>query len=187
MAADAIPVASWPVELLIIRSQRCPCGGCWQLGPHHLHGEREEHLVRCASCMRERRYWFDLRALGGARAAGRRFDDFRDMFTQASQAIDEGNYGQAMVQLEELCSREPWYGPLWMELGRCQLMQGLAEHALDSLEVAVGLIPLHPDAHRWRARALATVGDSERATRAELMARRVDELIEAADESPAGD
>jgi len=164
-ATDAIPVASWPFCLVYLHTQRCACGGAWHAGTHVLHGRLESHQATCEGCGTEREFWFDLSLVVDDPEGYSRFEDLRELFTQAVSHIDRGAALRSIPLLEEVAAREPWFGLAWLHLGVAQMLEEEHAQARSSLERAVGLLPMDPTARNGLADCYLALGLNHRAAR----------------------
>ena len=159
---DAIPVGSWPQELVFVHSQRCPCGGRFREVDHQLVTPTlERWRARCQGCERLRPFWFDV---GGFEGLPDRFDEVRQLFSDALERVDASDLDGARVRFAEVVAREPWFGLGWYHLGMIAMVQDEADSARRFLETAAGILPMDPEVRGSLADFWEQQDEPERAT-----------------------
>ena len=85
---------------------------------------------------------------------------------------EQRKWAEAEKTLRDLLSREPGYGPAWLDLGRC-LLHSDPQQAVAALRFAVQYMPRSAKAHAELSAALAAQGETAEAQRHADLARKL--------------
>jgi tetratricopeptide (TPR) repeat protein len=195
-ADAALPVGSWPFELLFIRSQRCGCGGPLDSAGHRVvPGPRplERHEAVCERCGARRPVWFDISAFHGDVGAYARFEELRALFEEGLQRVEDGDLAGADLRFREVAAREPWFGLAHYHLGMIAMVGDRYDEARGHLETAAAILPLDPAIHSALADLWSLTERHGRAARAAAVAASLRALLgdddddEELDDLPSGE
>lgn len=182
--ADAVDVGSYPMLVMVLNSQRCPCGGVMEPAAAsvlHPRGRRmlERQDVRCTECSTPRSFWFDITRFHGDPDAGERYEHISTLMREALTLVRSGLLDRALPRLQEAVAREPAFGVAWFHLAMVQLGQGQPEQALRSMQSAAAWCPVDADVHNGLARVLVALERTEQAARQVRIAQTIRAVLDA--------
>ncbi len=176
----AVPVGSFPFELIFVQSQRCPCGGRYGATSHELlhraHRELERQRARCERCSDERDFWFDVSQYLDDPGATRLFQELRHLFQEGLDLIDDGELDAARLRFAEVAAREPFFGLAHYHLGMIATVEQDLDAARVHLTCAAGLLPLDPTVRQGLSDLFVLTDDMERASVEEALCQLASEL-----------
>ena len=179
-AKDSIPAATITFQEVFVRSQRCPCGGFYASLSQQVYSLDEcldRHLAQCELCHRERPFFFR-----GIRRSPKGhpgvFERLEALLATGLEQLSEGDLVRAERCLREVVALEPWFGAAHYHLGMIALMTERLDLAKESLETALGILPLDAAVHEALAELWTVLGDDERAARAGWLAMQIEATLD---------
>ncbi len=176
----AVPVGSFPFELIFVHSQRCPCGGRFEPRHHELVSrpprELERHDARCEGCDHERAFWFDVTSFVDDPRACRRFQELRHLFQEGLDLVDAADLDGATLRFAEVVAREPFFGLAHYHLGMIATVGQDWGAAREHLTSAAGLLPLDPTVRQGLSDLWMLTDDMDRAAVEEALGQLASEL-----------
>jgi tetratricopeptide (TPR) repeat protein len=104
-----------------------------------------------------------------------------DEFERALEAFNQADFAAAIGILNELASREPASGEIWLQLGICYLKNRQPGQAAEALARAVSAEPQRASTHFFLGAAYGAAGDLERASGCLRRALEIDPCLSHAD------
>lgn len=177
---DSIPAATVSFQEVFVRSQRCPCGGFYASVRQEVYAVDkclDRHVAQCEACERKRPFFF--------KGVRRSPTDFPGLFERLeallAHGLDQlaaGDLASAERCLREVVALEPWFGAAHYHLGMIALMTERLDLAKESLETALGILPLDATVHEALAELWTALGDEERAARAGWLAMQIEATLD---------
>ena len=183
----AVPVGSFPFELIFVHSQRCPCGGRYESAEHALVSrpprDLERHVARCEGCESTRAFWFDITSFCDDPRASRRFQELRHLFQEGLDLVDAADLESARLRFAEVVAREPFFGLAHYHLGMIATVSKDWVAAREHLTTSAALLPLDPTVRQGLSDLWMMTDDMDRAALEEALGQVASELTgEALDE-----